>query len=243
MRVVRFLMIILQDYEAASEAAHRAAQAMNDTVARVDKEDRPLSDDERVVLATALLSIDVVHLRIETFYVFAKILLDKIAHGIEVFFGPVRAAPLTKHSQLLTRKFDAFIKGHGLPSLPALLREHIIAVDEAVVTYRDRYVTHEQSLRTTKGASLFFETGETTIKRTRVVAQETAEVIESASPRALMELLDIYLVGVLEYLCQNKDRRYRDTRGPTKASGSTEAFWSPCNDGSGLPPIRLPERD
>src|SRR5689334_1122524 len=41
-----------------------------------------------------------VHLEIESFYVFAKILLDRFAQLIQLFFGPARDLSLSSHHKL-----------------------------------------------------------------------------------------------------------------------------------------------
>jgi len=91
----------------------------------------------------------VLHLRIETFYVFAKILLDNTGQAIEQFHGQGRAASLERHSKV-KKNLEFYAEQKQLELPPDLLRL-VAEVDEEIVRYRDRFVTHEGSPRTIHG--------------------------------------------------------------------------------------------
>ena len=80
---------------------------------------RYLSPEERHAISRHSEVIALIHLDIETFYLFAKILLDRIATGIEVWFGAARSMSVSSHSKL-TRNCERYARciGIELPSGP-----------------------------------------------------------------------------------------------------------------------------
>jgi hypothetical protein len=63
--------------------------------------------------------IDRLHMDIETFYLFAKILLDKVARAIEFYFGKGKAQSLHSHDKL-AKNLRAFAEQKGLQIDPEL---------------------------------------------------------------------------------------------------------------------------
>src|SRR5205823_3758369 len=88
----------------------------------------------------------VLHLRIETFYLYAKVLADRLAKAVELFFGQARGISLTKHSRIRT-KLAQFAEAHGLDPPPTYLLEKADEVTKQIADFRDRHIVHEQNTR------------------------------------------------------------------------------------------------
>jgi hypothetical protein len=91
----------------------------------------------------------VLHLDIESFYLFAKIYLDKIAHAFEFYFGPGRGKSMDSHDQLV-KNFPAYAKEKGL-TLPSDLMSIATRLKSDISDYRDYEIAHEKSPRRLSG--------------------------------------------------------------------------------------------
>jgi hypothetical protein len=69
-------------------------------------------------------SQEVIQLEIESFYLFAKILLDRWSGLAEAHFGPARRLSLHSHDQL-TRQFEKYAEAKGLSVVSSLLLSSI----------------------------------------------------------------------------------------------------------------------
>src|SRR5713226_7399573 len=115
-----------------------------------------VSDTQSLLLEeSAKLSI-LVHLEIESFYLFAKILLDKIAHSIEFYFGPVRKRPLDSHDDLC-KNLPVYAEQKELVLSPDFLKL-ATELKKDVSDYRDYEIAHEKSPRRIRG-TIFYADG------------------------------------------------------------------------------------
>jgi hypothetical protein len=110
-----FLSLILKRYEEASRAFFENTNAMQATL---------LPGTHRLTDAQVKLREDgvrlsaLVHLEIESYYLFAKICLDKIARALEFYFGQGRGKSLDSHDQLV-KNFAAYAAEKRLAGLHA----------------------------------------------------------------------------------------------------------------------------
>jgi hypothetical protein len=72
---------------------------------------------------------------IETFYLFAKIYLDRIAQFLGRYFGSLRGASTKSHDQL-TKNWRAFQEGHGL-EVPEGFERQLIDLKDRIAEFRD----------------------------------------------------------------------------------------------------------
>jgi hypothetical protein len=93
-----FLEEILKRYAEQSRAFFENAKAMQATLQPGHHE---LTDLQMKLHEESLHLNLLVHLEIESFYLFAKICLDHIAHALEFYFGQVRKKPLDSHDDLV----------------------------------------------------------------------------------------------------------------------------------------------
>lgn len=99
---------------------------------------------------------DELHLDIESFYIFAKIFLDKIARFIEHYFGAqVRHRPLDSHDDLV-RNLEIYAESKGL-TLPIGLMTTAARLKTKIADHRDYHISHEKSPRTVHGIQITSE--------------------------------------------------------------------------------------
>ena len=156
------------------------------------------SAEERVSISRHGEVTGLIHLEIETFYVFAKILLDRIAIAIEQWFGTMRATSLSSHSKL-TRNFERYVTGTGI-EVPAGLAEMLGSLERRISHFRDYQITHERGRQTLR--ITFYGRG-----------QEPRIAMSSAHPLAInsndgsarsenIELLMQFLGGYIDLVTQ-----------------------------------------
>jgi hypothetical protein len=205
-RTHEYLVLILRDYRAASAALLEhleTEQEIPGPLGWTAERRRHVDESERLQT--------VVHLRIETFYVFAKIMLDKLARAIEIHFGPARGIPLNKHSRLVMKLRDyAAAKGLAVPS------NHLVEVAEKVeneiAAFRDRHITHEWNPRRRWATGINEGTGDTSLAAWIVSPKASdSPPLPGLAPPKLMETLDSYVIEVVEYLKANAHHRTPST--------------------------------
>lgn len=100
-RLAGFLAITLREYEEAAESFKQNATRQDELAAEAGEGEHTLTPEEVTLYEQGTRLALVLHLKIETFYVFAKILLDKTGQTIEHYHGQGQAASLERHSKLL----------------------------------------------------------------------------------------------------------------------------------------------
>lgn len=197
-RLAGFLAITLREYEEAAESFKQNATRQDELAAEAGEGEHTLTPEEVTLYEQGTRLALVLHLKIETFYVFAKILLDKTGQTIEHYHGQGQAASLERHSKLLAN-LETYAEQKRL-KLPDELLRLASEADTRIVQYRDRFVTHEQSPRTIRGTT-WSKSSSPSIHVGRVLPRDTdPEAVRSASPRELMALIDEYVGVVLDWL-------------------------------------------
>jgi hypothetical protein len=134
-RYQQFTTVVFGRYQNVSEEFIANVKAQQKSF--LEGTHKATDDQMFLVNESARLSI-LLHVEIESFYLFAKILLDKVAHSIEFYFGSVRKRPLDSHDDLyknltvyarrfvrrLFRSFDKrqpeYWPSNGAPLVPAI---------------------------------------------------------------------------------------------------------------------------
>ena len=110
MRYREFLRILIEQHERTSEAYARCSKAHWDSVLPGS---HPLNKNQLSILEELNETALVLHMEIESFYLFAKILLDRVAHFLEFYFGPARKMSFDSHDQLTKNMAKLFrIENH-----------------------------------------------------------------------------------------------------------------------------------
>jgi hypothetical protein len=140
-------------------------------------------------------------LEIESYYLFAKIVLDDVARGIEYYFGPQRGLALNSHDDL-AKRLEAYATAKGL-TLSREFLDNIVDLKRRICDFRDQQIAHETSPRTTHATTWSRESGSRMVG-TRLYPKATDSPSESATPVELRVLVKAYLDQVAEFLYTNE---------------------------------------
>lgn len=193
------LDIIVSRYKAISEGFMQNTRAMQATVRPGT---HPMTDEQTQIREEAVYIQRELRLEVRCFYVFAKILLDKIARFIEFYFGQARRLSLGSHDKL-TRNLAEFCSAQGL-SLPKDFLDTAGDLKGRVSDYRDKQIAHDQGGRL-EGTG-FNESGETRLVRSGIGPGPLNEALDSEPLPNLTEALDEYVTVFLDFLKRNESK-------------------------------------
>lgn len=137
-------------------------------------------------------------LQIESFYVFAKILLDKLAIAVERHFGGARGLSLDSHDKLV-KNLDRYAESHHF-GVRDSIRQQAQTLKLRVSDFRDKNIEHFKSPHISAGVGLDENGGITltTLRKPSEVADwqvaNSSEIIE------LLSQLDSYILSVMSLL-------------------------------------------
>lgn len=151
LRYYDFLLIVFDRYKkACGKAVSAHNKLMKPSLAQPGKEIPVTGKQMRLWVEWRQLHF-LVHLEIESFYMFAKIFLDKIALFIKNYFGPEQGISLRSHDKL-EKEHERFRLAKGL-TYPRGFSQSIIFLKEHISDYRDKQVSHMYSQRAVKGTT------------------------------------------------------------------------------------------
>jgi len=153
--------------------------------------------DAREALGLAL------QLEIESFYLFAKILLDEAARAIEFYFGPVPKMALDSHDDL-TKRIGMYARHHQL-DLPAGMGRLAVQLSSEVSDFRDQQIAHHKNPRTIRGIS-FNEQGVTRMILSPLYPKDSDRQAETRALDELLADIDTYLLSIVALLSANAER-------------------------------------
>ncbi|HUK37145.1 MAG TPA: hypothetical protein VLV86_24685 [Vicinamibacterales bacterium] len=146
-----------------------------------------------------------VRLEIESFYLFAKMLLDEIARLIEFFFGPGQGLSLASHDSL-TKYLAAYSQAKHLDE-PDRVVDAAIVLKADIADFRDYQISHHQNPRTTRvimpdasGARMML----VPIYPTERELQQQQK--ESKHLAGLLQRVDAYLIATVDFIEHNQHR-------------------------------------
>ena len=132
-----------------------------------------------------------IQLDIESFYVFAKVTLDKIAQFCETYFGNQRGCTFKSHDNLV-KYFSRYTEAKGL-SFPTGFLELSQKLKDLVSEYRDKHIAHHKNPRRMVGI-IWSTEGNIQLMPTYVNPMGSDKPQTVSSPLSqLLELLDAYL--------------------------------------------------
>jgi hypothetical protein len=204
---LRRLYVLLDDYQVANDAFFEhhnewmaSLAAHTEGNAGVSRE---LGPDEMALLEQGRDVHLKLHLRIDAFYVFAKVLLDDIGKAIQEFFGHARGLPIGKsHSQLQANLFDYAAELDLTDPTPLLSTAG--EGDPRITDYRDKQDTHRQNVRTMKATVWSNEDQLARIGTGMLLPKDTDKYPESEAPPGLLEFIERYVDEVLSYIEANE---------------------------------------
>jgi hypothetical protein len=141
---------------------------------------------------------DLLHLDIESFYQFAKILLDKTAHSFGVYFGQQRNCSFGS--------FSRFNKALVLLESPFVItqefRAECVRMEREISDYRDKRVVHDERADLVHAVTI--SNGRSySITPACIRAKTLDDFAGSKDPRELLPSIDIYLSHFVECVRRN----------------------------------------
>jgi len=110
---------------------------------------RTMAPEEVEVLRQLSGLSQLIHLEVETYYLFAKIFLDRVAHFIEHAFGSERRMSLDSHDKL-TKNLKAYVSARRL-ECPKEFFDELVVLKRRIADFRDYQIAHEKSPYMTHG--------------------------------------------------------------------------------------------
>jgi len=148
-----------------------------------------------------LSNIPLVHLEIESFYLFGKIFLDKIALFVQYYFGQARGISLISHNKLTTSHEQYGIAKNLI--YPEGFSDSLQFLDQQICNYRDKQISHLQGQRTNK-ATIFDSSGHTKIAALQIYPTERDVQVQSTELSELMNAIDVYVQRVITLIETNR---------------------------------------
>jgi hypothetical protein len=145
---------------------------------------------------------DGMHMEIESFYLFAKILLDKVARAVEFYFGQARGMSLDSHDDF-TKHFEGFAARKGLAQDPGIIQQ-LCELKELISDFRDYQIAHEKSPRTTRGTA--FAGGKVWMVQNQLYPSSKDKQVESVPIENLLSAIDSYVASLIRFIGVNRER-------------------------------------
>lgn len=150
LRYYEFLLFIIDRYEEANKglaAVHEEERTLMPAKAGISR----VTPEQGLLMVKSSELTTQLHLEIESFYLFAKILLDNVTRFLYVYFGLERGVGLKSHDAL-AKEHKKYFKAKGLV-VPEGLSESIDLLKKNICDYRDKKISHELSIRTQKATA------------------------------------------------------------------------------------------
>ena len=199
-RHYQFLLIILARYKEASE---NFVQNTKDLQASFKPGEHPVTQEQARLFDMGQILTTHLHLEIESFYLFSKILLDRIAHAIEFYFGQARKLPLDSHDDLV-KHLEAYAADMSVTVSPEF-KKAAEELKKDISDHRDYEIAHEKSPRT-MFATVYDGKGSTSIASTKLYPKESDQQAQTQDLHALLKKIDGYLTLVTEFIRTNQDK-------------------------------------
>ena len=220
-RRLAFLDIIERKYLEASEAFIANSEACQSLIKPGDHLVGPelaALQEEGIGLSAEL------HLQIESYYLFAKIVLDDVARAIEYYFGTARGLPLNSHDDL-AKNLDQYATAKAL-GVDAELTAAIADLKHRISDVRDYKISHEKSPRTMTGTMWDRDNRLARIAMMRLYPRATdPEQFETEPLPALRQAIHDYLDRVINFVTNNETKttlKTLDDAGPETEPSSNQ---------------------
>lgn len=143
-----------------------------------------------------------VHLEIESFYLFAKILLDKLARIVEFYFGQTDKLSLDSH-HLFCKNIKEYSSFKSI-LIDYELIEHAKKLKKDISDFRDFQIAHHKNFRIFHGIN--FSDKNVKIILQPVYPKPNDKEMESKSIDELLDSIDKYFNLILDFLNCNRNK-------------------------------------
>jgi hypothetical protein len=187
------------------EATKAVAKAFEEMKSIRPLEDGSVSSADEAIFDQLRSSTFLVQYEVECFFLFAKILLDKVSLFIWDYFGQEQGLSLRSHSRL-TKHLPEYALKRNI-QLPTGIVELASSLKSIVGDFRDKQIAHLQSPRSTKGVSYNHVSERLSITTTRLYPKETdPDQIWSTPIGDVMDQIEQYLHEVTWMVENNRTR-------------------------------------
>jgi len=147
-----------------------------------------------------------VELDMESFYVFAKILLDRWAVFVARYFGPEPAFKPSAHGWLVGGRLAQYAAAKGLTPVPQRLRQLVESVQRQVIGYRNDGIVHGKTVNAYRSFEAFGRDGVSA----RIIgiqlpgaSVDAPAPLDSGVPAAHLVEINEYLTAWFVYIAEN----------------------------------------
>lgn len=137
----------------------------------------------------------------ESFFLFSKILLDKIARFVEFYFGQSRGLSLDSHDDLVKR-FSKYSSLKGLKVSKSYIRISK-SLKEEVSDFRDQHIAHHKNPRTVR-ITMLGKPKSASLLMSQIYPKDTEKQIQSVETEELLDLINEYLLEVINLIVKNE---------------------------------------
>ena len=210
-RYLRFVRIVVDRYEAANAAyvdhSIRFKAKMREAAGGTGgSSSRRLTEEESKEFLAKWTLGETLYLEIECFYLFAKILLDRVADVVCLYFGHQRPGKGSSHSRLINGAFVHICRSKSIDDrgLMAMLED----LHRRVVRHKTDVVEHLADPRWFPGIG-FGGDHRVTVSMGLTAPNEGEtefDTRETEDPAALLKEIEDYVVAVIDFLETNLEK-------------------------------------
>jgi hypothetical protein len=200
-RYYDFISIIFERYEHVSESAVAVFSEIQRSLKSQAQSDGLLSAEQTYLFAQNAQKTIPAHLEIESFHLFAKILLDKIAFFLKDYFGEAKLSLISHHK--LQKNLEQFRLAKNL-IYPDGFSDSINFLQEHLVNFRDDEIAHKTNPRSVRGTT--YNGNQVGITRVRIYPNERDNQVESKSLSELMLAIKRYIEQVIIVVEVNRSK-------------------------------------
>ncbi len=205
----RYLLLVWPVYQGLSDQFAKVIKAMQETFAAAGEGSHKMTPGEMRLMEENGALQEKLHKEIESIYLFANILLDRLAAATEYYFG--RGAKPWGSFDAMRQYFKEYSENRGI-ALPEedffnrmeWLYEHVAQFRHELLVHK-----HEKDFHT----RLLFGTGynrddsETIISLGLMYPKKGEQSLMTVKPREIMENLDAFLEDWVKHLRVNREKR------------------------------------
>jgi hypothetical protein len=163
----------------------------------------PVTEEENLASKESLRMAELIHLETETFFMFAKVFLDKLAHSFEYCFGSVRGVSCESHGRLL-KGLAKYVEGAKL-IVPKTFESRMRSADSGICDVRDKLIAHLKDSRIIRSTQ-WGPDGSVEMGFGLLYPKDNEQLPLAASVPAAFAQIDAFLDDVLVVFRTNRSR-------------------------------------
>jgi hypothetical protein len=195
-----FLVIIHKRYKNTSKLFIENFKTQQKTI---QPGTHPITPEQMQLMAEQRQIMTNLQLECESFYLFAKILLDKIARAVEFYFGQAKGISLDSHDDL-NKNLHEYSKLKSL-KLSDEFVSFITNLKKEISDFRDYQISHEKSPRIVRGMTWDAE-GNTRMMISKIYPTEKDKQIETKRLDELLGEIEAYIEQTVNFILSNKNK-------------------------------------